>query len=524
VDFSIELEHLSYAFLANRTRPESWPILRAEQRSMERLDIPFFSGRGADDTLYADGRPLVPRYFQRSSEADVLHRLSQLDASDLACQLALIDGCFLAIRAQSVPSRGTHREAFADLPVPDSRELIERAIRLADEIAARAIPEIDGGLGWIGLRHVFEAERVQLQVLSNGLYDGRGGIAVFFAALFRATGERRFRDLALRALVLLRREIAGQDAASAQRFARFNGIGGAAGLGSMIYSLVKVHALVDEPALLADATRLAELISPQLVEADKRLDVMGGAAGAILGLLSLHEAAPSESVLRTAALCGDHLLAHRHGEPSRPRAWQTLSERPLTGFSHGAAGISYALLRLHAATRAMDYRLAAMEGMQYERDVFSPADANWPDFRESEASSLSCLTRWCHGAPGIGLGRLASLPIAHTGQMDEDIRIALRTTSEFPMDAVDHLCCGNFGRIDVLLTGAQKLGNEDHRRAALVHAANVLARADRTGAFRLFPHLSESVFDPGFFRGTAGIGYSLLRLACDDLPSVLTWA
>jgi lantibiotic modifying enzyme len=91
------------------------------------------------------------------------------------------------------------------------------------------------------------------------------------------------------------------------------------------------------------------------------------------------------------------------------------------------------------------------------------------------------------------------------------------------MDAVDHLCCGNFGRIDVLLTGAQRLGNEEWRRAALGNAANVLARSDRTGAFRLFPHLSESVFDPGFFRGTAGIGYSLLRLACDDLPSVLTW-
>ncbi len=270
----------------------------------------------------------------------MLERLGQLDAGDLACQLALIEGCFLAIQCSKRAEQRHATRSVRNLPAPDSSELIDRAIRLADEIAARAIPESDGGLGWIGLRHVFEAERVQLQVLSNGLYDGRGGIAVFFAALFRVTGERRFRDLALRALALLRRELAEQDAASAKRFARFTGIGGAAGLGSMIYSLVKVHALVDEPALLADAKQLADLISPELIQADKRLDVMGGAAGAILGLLALHDVVPSDTVLRTAAVCGDHLLAQRHGEPGHPRAWRTLSERPLTGFSHGAAGIS----------------------------------------------------------------------------------------------------------------------------------------------------------------------------------------
>ncbi|HYW20614.1 MAG TPA: hypothetical protein VE956_15145 [Nodularia sp. (in: cyanobacteria)] len=58
---------------------------------------------------------------------------------------------------------------------------------------------------------------------------------------------------------------------------------------------------------------------------------------------------------------------------------------------------------------------------------------------------------------------------------------------------------------------------------ALQNATNVAARAKRTGAYQLFPNLPNSVFNPGFLRGTSGIGYQLLRLANNDLPSVLLW-
>jgi lantibiotic modifying enzyme len=51
----------------------------------------------------------------------------------------------------------------------------------------------------------------------------------------------------------------------------------------------------------------------------------------------------------------------------------------------------------------------------------------------------------------------------------------------------------------------------------------VVARARRSGAYRLFPNLPSTAFNPGFFQGVAGIGYSLLRLADKDLPSVLLW-
>ena len=55
-------------------------------------------------------------------------------------------------------------------------------------------------------------------------------------------------------------------------------------------------------------------------------------------------------------------------------------------------------------------------------------------------------------------------------------------------------------------------------------AAWLVARAKQVGAFYLSPELPGDVYNPGFFQGTTGIGYQLLRLAYpNSLSSVLLW-
>jgi lantibiotic modifying enzyme len=52
----------------------------------------------------------------------------------------------------------------------------------------------------------------------------------------------------------------------------------------------------------------------------------------------------------------------------------------------------------------------------------------------------------------------------------------------------------------------------------------VVPRAERTDGFVLHPMLPTQLDNPGFFQGTAGIGYELLRMVRPDLlPSVLLW-
>lgn len=373
--------------------------------------------------------------------------------------------------------------------------------------------------------YVPNAERFQLQVLGDNLYDGRCGIALFLAALDQVVGNQRFRSLALRTLQSLREQIQTFDAETGQLFAKLMGIGGAAGLGSIIYALVKVSQFLEDDTLLADAQVLVDWITPEIIASDKQLDIIGGSAGAILGLLVLYATTGESVVLEKAIACGHHLVKHRVSYEGSPKAWRTLEEKPLTGFSHGAAGIAYALLRLYAVTQERDYLEAALEGIEYERTLFSESAGSWPDYRDfkQQKGQPRFTVNWCSGASGIGLGRLGSLGIVKTPETEQEIEIALQTTQKYSLQARDNLCCGNWGRFEVLLVGAKRQTRPDWYQTALQQSTNVVARAKQIGTYQLLPNFPNSVFNPGFFQGTSGIGYQLLRLATDVLPSVLLW-
>src|SRR5262249_30760901 len=152
------------------------------------------------------------------------------------------------------------------------------------------------------------------------------------------------------------------------------GIGGGTGMGSLVYGLVRVAGLLDEPALLSDASRIARLVDTEQIAADRGHDVLSGAAGAILGLLALYRASNDEAALAAARACGEHLLRSRIVDGSGNKGWRTLpgATGMLAGFSHGAAGIALALLRLYRATGNDAFRSAAIDALAYERRMFRP--------------------------------------------------------------------------------------------------------------------------------------------------------
>src|SRR6185295_9706431 len=56
----------------------------------------------------------------------------------------------------------------------------------------------------------------------------------------------------------------------------------------------------------------------------------------------------------------------------------------LTGYSHGAGGIGWALLELYRVTGETRFREAGEAAFQYERHWFDPETGNWPDLRDPE--------------------------------------------------------------------------------------------------------------------------------------------
>jgi lantibiotic modifying enzyme len=355
------------------------------------------------------------------------------------------------------------------------------------------------------------------------LYSGTGGIGLFLARLhsFRpdpviaATARGAFRQALSRA---------GEIPASLRGSLYSGWIG-------IALALLDAAPRLAEPALGEEALRL---VDAQLGhEPDPTsLDVIGGAAGAVLGLFAIDGRIGDGRYLEEARRLGDHLLANaRRGDEGW--SWTTLpplapDQKDLTGYSHGTAGIALALLELYARTGDGRFLEGALGGFAYERRHFSAEQQNWPDFRsfaspgpQQPGYSLA----WCHGAPGIGLSRLRAFALTRDETYRGEAEAALQGTYRplaFPSAADGYsLCHGLGGNAELFLVAADTLGDERYRAVAETIG-------DRgVQAF----HLHRSPWPcgvvsggetPGLLLGTAGIGHFYLRLYDSRaVPSVL---
>ena len=525
IDRGIELDLLSRALLGYPAKPRFWPLLAVELGAMEQGDIPYFATSAGSASLTLPNGQEVDDCFREPGYSRVLACLRRLDADDLERQIGFIRAALytrIIPDASAEVATGDLEPDLDQIRPLDPAQAVQHAIAIGEELGRRAIRSPDGSAVWIGLWYTPEAEQYRLQPLADDLYTGSCGIALFLAALAHVTGDTTFGALAQGALYPL--HLKSQTPAVLQRITKQIGIGGAVGLGSIIYGLVCAGELLGQESLWADAQRIAALITPEAVAADHKLDVMTGTAGALLGLLALYRRSADPAALAKAVICGRRLLQQRVAGDHGRRAWITLDGKMATGFSHGTAGIAYALLRLYEMTGDAEYRDAADEAIAYEDGAFDRGAGNWPDFGLAEPRRF--MLTWCHGAPGIGLARLGGLSLLDTDAVRQDIEAALQTTRQLGLrtHSVDHLCCGNFGRIELWLAAAQRLADPEWLDFARRQAAWAVARAGGTGSFRLFPELPAGVYYPALFRGTAGIGYTLLRLAYPErLPSVLLW-
>jgi lantibiotic modifying enzyme len=218
-------------------------------------------------------------------------------------------------------------------------------------------------------------------------------------------------------------------------------------------------------------------------------------------------------------------------------AWTTITDQPPPGgFAHGTAGIALSLLRLADVSGEDRFRRAALSALDYDRSLFIPELNNWADVRVVPSRATRAdpagepatepapksMVAWCHGAPGIGLARLAALDqLADTAIRDE-IDIALSATKQYGFAMNHSLCHGALGNIELLLTAAQLLTRPEDHQALERATAEVVASIEANGFVTGVPLGVET---PGFMTGLAGIGYELLRLAEPDMvPDALLLA
>lgn len=483
-------------------------VISAERQALHDGDIPMFTTLPSSRDVWPNGGEPVKDFLEQSGMELVRRRIELMGDRDLTQQLWFIRASLATLASGKKELRYSARDARDEV---DADHLIATARSVGDRIAALAVFAGDEAT-WIGLTGSSEGSW-SLAPLGLSTYDGLAGVALFLGHLGAVTGERRYESLGQAALRTVRRKVTQQSAMTS--------IGGFAGWGGIIYTFAHLGALWNEPALFDEAKAIVKFL-PELIERDEDFDIVGGSAGCIAGLLSLYRCVPSDDVLAVAVRCGDRLL-----QCARPAGaglgWVSRSTAgvSLAGFSHGSAGIAWALLELSAITREGQFRAAAVKAMEFERGIFSPADGNWPDLRNTDGANRF-MVAWCHGAPGIGLARLRSLCHIDDAKIREEVDVALRTTFDSGFGRNHSLCHGDLGNLDLILE-TNKESNDPRLTSHLNRqAAMVLESIKQNGWICGTP---QGVETPGLMVGLAGIGYQLLRLAEPArVPSVLALA
>ena len=501
-----------------------WPLQQAERAALVALNVPHFvspsDGHDIGDAYGHSVHTALPSGLDRARV-----RFENFDEREIAWQIEVVRENTNSIPRSAKPTAAelqeTPRQDSAIAPTKET--FTAEADRIAAELSHYAIRR-GPCVAWIGLDWLGDSEFSQLVCLGPDLYNGICGIGVFLAAHAAVTGNKASAELAYAGLAQLRKNLKSRNAA---RMSRALGVGGAVGLGSIVYALSVMAKSLQDDDLLADARQAAELFTDDLIAADKQLDAVSGSAGAILGLLRLYRDTRSDDVLRRAEKCGEHLLGQPRLGPEGRRTWvgQGSGPRGLNGMSHGAAGFAYALASLAQATGRQELRQelaqAAAECIAFENSSYDAERHNWPDLREQGGLWWPC--QWCHGAPGIGLARIATSRLRgmDAARLTADIENAVEGVKLGRPTALDTLCCGALGGVEFFCEAGDALDRDDLRALAAQRLTAVLQTAAAAGDYRW--NSGKGRFNLGLFRGLAGVGYTLLRRVDDSLPNVIIW-
>lgn len=535
---SVDSERLGKVLFTKSNRQRYWPLHQIEQDSIANLEVPRFQTAPTSRSVWTPAGEELQDFFAQSGIDLVHRRIQQLSLDGCRQQCRLIEMAVLARYSQfagirshvsSAPSTKGNKKrrlrARQNSKIK-SNEYIDHAIQIGESVARQAYVNSSGGLEWIAMQYVTTDQRDGIRPLGFGIYDGHCGIALVYASLAEITGEQRWMALTLSALQPLLEELIQCEQLGEEP--SLEGLGGASGAGGIIYSLVHVGRLLKDESLLSYAMKVESLVTPSLISQCRDPDVLNGLSGLILGLLSLQAATQSASTSQRLRLCGTRILELRRVTPSGCKAWVTLQPHSFfTGFAHGAAGIASTLARLSMLRYDNQQSLweAALEGMRFERSLWSDEKSNWAISDQAVTRQKQQYTsKWCYGAAGIALARMLALQCREEESLRSDLDHAIAAVQADSFAPQDGLCCGNLGIADILLAVGRGLDREDLLDDAHKRAARVFRMATDHGGFRLFDGITGNTAAPGLFQGLAGAAYAAIRLSgLGSPPNVLSF-
>ncbi len=256
---------------------------------------------------------------------------------------------------------------------------------------------------------------------------------------------------------------------------------------------------------------------PEVIEKDLTHDVIGGNAGLILALNSLVDSKEfSEKAKNIIILAANNLLTKVKITNNLPQ-W---GKEMLLGYSHGNAGYAHAFSIANEIKPDKNYIKIIENLIKSENKFFDETYHNWPDFRydDSTAEGKRFVSAWCHGAPGIGLGRLKLWESSKADEYLNDYKNAINGLEKSQERNSYCLCHGMSGNIELVLSGMEigVINKELYYESFIDNMIDSIHND-------LLSNRHPQLLGPELMTGLSGICFQLLRiLNPKNVPSVLT--
>lgn len=502
-------------------------VVRAEIEDMLHMDIPYFYLNTSDTSLFGSNGEKIEGYFKMDSMTHLREKILNMNIEERDVQERFIK---ITLTNLDECEKDMSLRKFQIVQEEDeNKEILWNAVKkIAEQLQNTAVwGETKKDVNWLGISSVGQRGNTtwSIQPLGNYLYDGIAGIAVFFRSLQKVSRGQEYKELCQAIennLFEYTDEMLGRTDFTNESSGVFSGEAG------IVYTYLILYRLTEEKKYMDYAQKHAKIMS-KIILSDLDYDIIYGNAGAVLVMLQLYKLTKDNQYYDMACNAGEVLLKGQIISGEDKGGWKGAgTEKALSGFSHGTAGIVYALARLWEITGKQELLESIKLGLEFESRLYNEKAENWVDRRERTEEELakysSFMTAWCHGAAGILLGRTKiyhAMPEEYKKIIRRDIDIALNTVGKTGFNTNDCLCHGNLGNTEICMEYA-KVFRDDMIRQKYQGIRGKIAEDICKDSYDCGRAYLYGYKIPGLMTGIAGMGYSLLRDLDNKLPCVLS--
>lgn len=495
-------------------RISRYEIIEREIEALKRGDIPYFFYELGDTGLQDNDGFRIKEFFLKQPIDLILEKIGQLGEKDLSIQRGFIEMTLLL-----VPENGENfKNRIYDVRKMDVKDMRQRINQIeVDELKQRLHDsavwnEKRTEVSWPALDFASgKGYAWEIRPMNFYLYNGLAGMLLLFYELQLKEKCQEDEDIyyTLQRMLFEYTDRGVKDT----RNLYSSDTGAFEGESSIIFVYLLLFKRSGQKEYLAYAEKHAEIIG-QLIQDDRKYDLLSGNAGAAKVMVLLYEMTGERKYLEMAE-DAINVLEENKVVAERGCGWSIGSGiAPMAGMAHGNSGILMAVIDVWAATGNEKYGRLAEEIWDFENSLYSEEHQNWMDTRGKSDEDETGPVAWCHGAGGILLSRLSCYAKVKEEnwkkRVIEDIWKAYDKLESFWRRDSISLCHGNAGNGIILEYARKKLfDKKDSGNGKVIPAGK--------------GRICEQI-DPGMMNGYGGLLYCMVcgEDAAADLLMVWT--